>query len=120
MKNIIGSIVIAILGGCASALPSVPVEPIPDLPRTGNCPTLPEPVKRVDPRYPARAMQTSQAGWVLIDFDVSADGSTSNLRVVAASPRGVFEAAGMDSLRQMKFQPNNPLQGCRFEVRFNY
>ncbi|TNE39133.1 MAG: hypothetical protein EP347_05210, partial [Alphaproteobacteria bacterium] len=53
------------------------------------------PIKRPPPPYPEKAMARNQTGWVLMDFDVEPDGTTSNVRVEDAEPPGVFDVASI-------------------------
>ena len=73
-----------------------------------------------DPQYPREALRVLQPGWVIVEFDIVADGSTANLKIAASSPKGVFEAAGLESVRRSTYPTDNPLQGCRSEIGFNY
>jgi TonB family protein len=43
------------------------------------------------PNVPELAWKNQVSGWVLVAFNVSAEGNTRNIRVLDASPRGVFE-----------------------------
>ena len=119
MKYIAAIFAAVMTAGCATPQP---VEPFTELPPTpGTCAGFKPPVaalKRVDPVFPREAAKIRQTGWVIVDFDVAPDGSTSNIRVVASSPRGVFEAAVVDPLRQWKFEPNQPRTNCRFDLQF--
>jgi periplasmic protein TonB len=63
------------------------------------------PVSIIRPRYPATALRNSQEGWVDVQYTVNTDGSVSNISVVSAEPRHVFDSAAMDALRRAKFSP---------------
>ena len=119
MKYIAGILAAIVAAGCASR----PVEPFAELPSTpGTCSGFKPPIAalvRVDPVYPRDEAKIGQAGWVIVDFDIAADGSTSNIRVIASSPRGVFESAVVEPLRQWKFEPNHPRTNCRFDIKFS-
>ena len=43
------------------------------------------------PNIPVLAWENKVNGWVLVVFTVNADGRTSNIRILDANPRGVFE-----------------------------
>lgn len=62
-------------------------------------------VKAVSARYPSAAMRARQSGWVLVSFTVDPDGGTSDIRVVNAQPRHVFDRAAMDAVERYKFKP---------------
>lgn len=43
------------------------------------------------PNIPALAWQNKISGWVLVVFNVTKNGQTKNVRILDASPRGIFE-----------------------------
>jgi periplasmic protein TonB len=65
----------------------------------------PIPVSIIRPRYPATALRNSQEGWVDVQYTVNTDGSVTNISVVSAEPRHVFDSAAIDALRRAKFSP---------------
>jgi TonB family protein len=103
--------------------PKVPlplrVAALPDLgPIPESCPRV-SALKRPQPLYPTKAIESNQDGWVIIEFDLDASGSTSNLLVRASSPKGVFDAATIRALGNWTFPANNPGTGCRLAFTFN-
>lgn len=62
-------------------------------------------LKAVGARYPSAAMRARQAGWVVVAFTVDADGSTSDVKVVDANPRHVFDRAAIDAVARYEFKP---------------
>lgn len=63
------------------------------------------PISTIRPRYPTNALRNNQEGWVDVQYTVNADGSVSNIQVVRAEPRHVFDNAAIDALRRAKFSP---------------
>lgn len=63
------------------------------------------PVSTIRPRYPATALRNNQEGWVSLQYTVNTDGSVSNIEVVNAEPRHVFDSAAVDAIRRAKFSP---------------
>lgn len=63
------------------------------------------PEVRINPDYPPDARMQGIQGWVTVSFDVGADGSTRNIRVVAAKPAGVFEQATKRAVAGWKYSP---------------
>jgi protein TonB len=63
------------------------------------------PISSIRPRYPTTALRNNQEGWVDVQYTVNADGSVSNISVVSAEPRHVFDNAAIDALRRAKFSP---------------
>ncbi|RAN77056.1 energy transducer TonB [Bacillus sp. SRB_336] len=62
-------------------------------------------LKAVGARYPTAAMRARQQGWVVVSFTVDADGGTSDVKVIEAQPRRVFDRAAMDAVERYKFTP---------------
>lgn len=63
------------------------------------------PVRIVPPAYPPVAYRQGLAGSVTLRFVVTADGRTRDIRVLAAHPHGVFDAAAIAAVRQWRFEP---------------
>jgi protein TonB len=62
-------------------------------------------LKAVGARYPTAAMRARQQGWVVVSFTIDPDGGTSDVKVVEAQPRRVFDRAAMDAVGRYKFTP---------------
>jgi protein TonB len=60
---------------------------------------------RVQPRYPSRAEARGIEGWVRLEITVSPTGTVREARVVDASPKGVFDRAALEAVRQWRFKP---------------
>ena len=77
------------------AVPQAKLDPV-------TCPVIaingPLPVQ-----YPAKAFESGQEGWVHLRFDTDAQGVPTNIRKLAASPPGVFDAAALATLEQARF-----------------
>lgn len=63
------------------------------------------PISSIRPRYPSTALRNNQEGWVDVQYTVNVDGSVSNISVISAEPRHVFDNAAIDALRRAKFSP---------------
>lgn len=63
------------------------------------------PVSTPQPAYPPEAQRSGTAGEVVVSFTVNSDGSVSNIDIVSARPRGVFERNVQAAVRRWKFQP---------------
>ena len=62
-------------------------------------------VKNTAPRYPTAAMRSNQEGWVELSFTITPTGDVSDVKVVDAQPRHVFDRAAMDAVARWKYQP---------------
>jgi protein TonB len=63
------------------------------------------PMVRVNPQYPPRAASRGIEGWVHLRFTVTALGSTDDIQVVEADPRGYFETAAKSAVKRYKYKP---------------
>lgn len=63
------------------------------------------PLVRVNPQYPARAMQRGIEGWVHLAFTITEAGTTKDIEVVEAEPVNVFEDAAIAAVRKYKYKP---------------
>jgi periplasmic protein TonB len=61
-------------------------------------------IVRVQPVYPAVAEARGLEGWVLVQFDVLADGHVANAFVVDSSSR-VFEKSALNAAYRFRFKP---------------
>ncbi len=55
--------------------------------------------------YPPAAKAEGMEGYVVIRYDVTAQGAVANPEVVEAEPEGVFEEAALASIAQWRFRP---------------
>lgn len=62
-------------------------------------------VHMATPQYPVAAAREHTSGYATMEFTVGPSGSVSNVHVVASSPRGVFEQAAMQVIRESQFAP---------------
>lgn len=63
------------------------------------------PVSTSRPNIPKVAYDNRIDGWVLLAFTVSPEGKVSNIRVMDAEPRGVFEANAIAAVKGWIYQP---------------
>ena len=72
-----------------------------------------EQVQKVRPRYPLDAAAHRHQGWVALKYHVAANGDVFNVRVVASSPRGVFDDASAAALVNWRYEPMTyPVPNC--------
>jgi protein TonB len=64
-----------------------------------------EQLTAIEPVYPPEALRERIEGWVEVDFTVTEAGAVREIEIVAAEPRGVFEAAATAAIGQWRFQP---------------
>ncbi len=59
---------------------------------------------RPSPVYPARALEEGLEGWVIVQFDVLADGTVTNVAVVESSDR-IFEKSARRAAAKFRYKP---------------
>lgn len=67
--------------------------------------TTPEIVRRTAPRYPKRALNRDQEGWVEVAFKVDAQGDPIEITVVNSEPPDIFDSAATRAVKRWKFKP---------------
>lgn len=71
------------------------------------------------PAYPPEALRSGTTGTVEVEFVVNRDGSVSDVRVVKANPRGVFDRGVQATVRKWQFQPLDEPRTVRRSFNFN-
>ena len=59
------------------------------------------------PIIPSLAFKNKTNGWVLLVFNVARDGSTKNIRVLDANPRGVYEESAVSAVKHWRYSVAN-------------
>ncbi len=63
------------------------------------------PIVKVQPVYPRRALSRGIEGYVIVEFTVTKQGTTRDIRVVEAKPSGMFDRAAMQAAAKFKYKP---------------
>lgn len=63
------------------------------------------PLVRVPPQYPPRAAERGVEGWVLMEFTISPAGQPTDVVVVDADPRTIFDRAAIRAVKKWKYRP---------------
>lgn len=63
------------------------------------------PLVQVSPRYPIEAAQNGKEGYVIVGFDITADGTVSNVRVLDANPKRIFDKEALSAVQNWKYKP---------------
>jgi len=81
-------------------------DPVTPIDATGALPDRDlEQLTATEPVYPPAALRDRVEGWVEVDFTVTEAGVVREIEIVAAEPRGVFDAAASAAVGQWRFQP---------------
>lgn len=67
--------------------------------------SLPRPLARKSPEYPTKARARGIEGHVTLKIKVSERGDVEQIRVVEATPAGVFEEVAVNAVREWRFEP---------------
>jgi protein TonB len=86
----------------AAPPPPPAATPAPAAPRPS---TALVPIETPEPVYPSDAKRAGTSGEVVVSFTVNTDGSVSNIDIVSARPRGVFERNVQSAVRRWTFRP---------------
>lgn len=90
---------------------------MPDATST-TCPVL-IPTAYGEPAFPKAMLDIGQEGWVILEFDVAADGTSRNVHIWASSlPGGKFEIEVLRAFDRTRFPVNRPIAGCRLNFVF--
>ncbi len=57
------------------------------------------------PEYPEKALAEKLSGVVTVEFVVSANGDTRDVRVTDANPPGVFDRAAIAAIKRWHYEP---------------
>lgn len=101
--------------------------PILDNPKQSLVPA-PSNLNRTEPQFPASAFEAKTHAWVLLQYDINANGHTSNIQVVKSYPDKRLNKGAIEAIKQWRFasytdKHNNPktmaLQSQVFELFAN-
>jgi TonB family protein len=79
----------------------------------------PTPIDRPQPAYPTLAENAGLEGKARVRFDVRADGSVGNVRVVESTPPLLFDAVALYSVSSWKFEPGQAAESQQITLRFD-
>jgi TonB family protein len=70
-----------------------------------ECDTPPKPIKYFPPRYPPEAGVRHIGGKVIVRCIVTTEGVARDIEVVESYPKGIFEEAAIETVKQYRFIP---------------
>jgi protein TonB len=63
------------------------------------------PLVRINPEYPARALNSHTEGWVLVQFTITATGAVKDPIIVESEPPRVFDSAALKAVARWRYNP---------------
>jgi protein TonB len=91
-----------VVGGIVGGLPAAPPPP-KKVVRVGGAIKAPELIKRVEPRYPALAVQARVQGLVIIEAHVDEHGRVKGVRLLRGVP--LLSEAALEAVEQWRYRP---------------
>mgnify|MGYP001627400558 CR=1 FL=1 len=77
------------------------------------------PISRVEPRYPLAAAQNKIEGYVVAQFDISAEGQVQNIKILKSVPEQVFDKESVHALEQWQYAKTMAgQQGVKVQLDF--
>ena len=77
------------------------------------------PTMRIEPKYPAAAIEANQNGFVQLKFDITPSGTVNNVSVIKSSPKGLFDQAAISALKQWQYQSSaKGVTGSKVQLDF--
>jgi protein TonB len=83
------------------------------------------PIVRIEPVYPRRPLASGIEGWVEVQFTITGAGTVTDVAVIDADPKGVFDDAATSAVRHWKYSPRvedgraTERRGVRVLLRFD-
>jgi TonB family protein len=79
----------------------------------------PTPIQRYQPAYPTLASQAGIEGSVRLRFDVQADGSVANVRVVESTPPLLFDSVALYAVSSWEYEKGQAAESQQVVLRFD-
>lgn len=64
-----------------------------------------QPIVRVEPRYPPAAARDGVEGWVRLRFTIDETGGVTDIEIIDAQPRRIFDQEARRALRRWRYAP---------------
>jgi protein TonB len=64
-----------------------------------------QPIVRIEPKYPMQAQRNGTEGWVRLRFSIDEVGGVTDIEIIEAQPKRVFNRAAKRALKRWKYKP---------------
>ncbi|GEM_PF-5367157 len=85
---------------------------------------LPEPKKRIDPRYPTEYARGGLEGWVQLTFSINEKGKVADIKIVDSTGYKLFEREAVKALKKWRYTPahldGQPISYTKNAVRLDF
>jgi periplasmic protein TonB len=79
----------------------------------------PKVVKKVPPEFPAEAVRKNiNAGSVRAKLTIAPDGKVTDVEIVEAEPKRMFDRVSIDALKEWRFEPSSEKQTHEVKLVF--
>lgn len=92
-----------VVGGVVGGLPAAPPPPPAKVVRIGGKIVAPKLVHRVEPTYPALAVQARAQAIMILEAHVGTDGHVKEVTILRGAP--LFDEAALAAVKQWRYQP---------------
>lgn len=62
-------------------------------------------IVRIDPKYPTQAARDGLEGWVMLSYTIDNIGRVTDITVLDASPKGIFDREARRALAKWRYKP---------------
>ncbi len=74
------------------------------------------PIVKIEPVYPRVARSRGIEGYCLVEYTVTTTGTTKDIMVIEADPRGIFNSVSIAAAKKFKYRPR-VVNGAAIEVQ---
>ena len=63
-----------------------------------------KPVYMVPAKYPVSALRNNIGGWVVVEFSIEVDGTTSDIKVIDSYPEDIFNQSTINAIKKFRYK----------------